>query len=288
MKSWISSHILSDEFQASPSGRMLRSFIRKTRSIYPYSPRFMLDTQAIERPNYAYCMLHAAHLAKKLGLSSISAIEFGVAGGNGLAFMVSFAEQVKETTGVEVECYGFDTGVGMPDPEGPEDVPYWFRAKQYPMDEPALRKKVPNGKLVLGNVRETIETFVETYRPAPIGAIFNDFDYWSSTRDSFRQFDRVAEQSDHFLPRIMMYFDDLVGTEGEMFGPANGQIAAINEYNAKNKDVVIHLNQNLLPRIHIKYRYQIYYAHLLAHSSYSTYLGDAQQGGIFNALKLRA
>jgi hypothetical protein len=288
LKSWISSYILSDEFQGSPSGRILRGFIQRTRSLYSYSPWFLLDTQAIERPHYAYCMLHAARLAQKLGLSSISAIEFGVAGGNGLAFMVKLAGHVKTATNVTVECYGFDTALGMPDPEGPKDLPYWFRAAQYPMDHAALRRKVPDAKLVIGKVRDTIGTFVEKYRPAPIGAIFNDVDYWSSTLDTFRLFDRVGEQSDHFLPRIMMYFDDVIGSEAEMYGPANGQLAAIREFNATRHDAAIYLNQNLLPRSHINYRYQIYYAHLFSHIRYSTFLGDSQQGGIFDALRLQA
>jgi hypothetical protein len=86
----------------------------------------------------------------------------------------------------------------------------------------------------------------------------------------------------------MMYLDDIIGSVGEMYGPHNGQLAAINDYTASNKDVYIHLNQNLLPRYHLKYRYQIYYTHLLAHPKYETYLGDAQQTAIFDALKLRA
>jgi len=287
MKSWVGAQILTEEFQASVWGRLLRKVIRSTRSLYSYSPWFLLDTQALDRPNYAYCMLHAARLAQKLGLDRISAIEFGVAGGNGIAFMADFAKQVKSATGVTVDIYGFDTGVGMPPPEGPKDLPYWFQAAQYPMDQEALRRKVPEAELVIGNVRDTINSFIEKYKPAPIGAIFNDVDYFSSTLDSFSLFDRVSEQSEHFLPRIMMYFDDIIGSEAEMYGPFNGQWAAINEYNNRNPDVKIHLNQNLLPKNHIKYRWQIYYTHLFAHDRYSTFLGDAQQGGIINALRLK-
>lgn len=288
MKRWISSFILSDEFQGSTSGRLVRGLIKRTRSLYSYNPWFLLDTQALERPNYAHCMLHAARLAQKLGISRISAVEFGVAGGNGIVFMTTFAEQVKKATGVTVDCYGFDTGVGMPNPEGPKDLPYWFRAEQYPMDEEALRRKIPNATLVIGNIRDTISNFVEVYRPAPIGAVFNDVDYWSSTLDSLKLFDRVKEQSSSFLPRVIMYFDDIIGSEAEMYGPSNGQLAAIDEYNACNKDVSIHLNQNLLQKNHIKYRYQIYYAHLFAHKRYSDFLGDSQQNGIIEALRLRS
>ncbi|SNS10462.1 hypothetical protein SAMN06295912_101364 [Sphingomonas laterariae] len=258
-----------------------------TRNIYNYNPWFLLDTQAIERPNYAYCMLHAAQLAKRLGHERISAIEFGVAGGNGIAFMADFAKQVQRVTGVAVEIYGFDTGAGMPDPEGPKDLPYWFRAAQYPMDRDALQKKVPDATLVIGNVRDTVGSFVETYRPAPIGAVFNDVDYWSSTLDSLHLFDRAAGQADHFLPRIAMYFDDIIGSPAEMYGAYNGQLAALREYNNTTPDVKIDLNQNLLPLSHLRYRYQIYYAHLFAHPRYSDFLGDDQQGEIHNALRLQ-
>jgi hypothetical protein len=155
------------------------------------------------------------------------------------------------------------------------------------MDQDALRKKVPDAKLVIGNIRETIGSFIETYRPAPIGVVFNDVDYWSSTLDSFRIFQNIGDKSGHFLPRIFMYFDDIIGTDSEMYGPYNGQLAAINEFNATVEDVKIHLNQNLLMKSHLNYRYQIYYCHLFAHPRYNEYLGDAQQAKIFNALKLQ-
>ena len=50
---------------------------------------WLLDTSVREahgrlRPNYTWALLHAGHLAKTLGIRRISAIEFGVAGGNGL------------------------------------------------------------------------------------------------------------------------------------------------------------------------------------------------------------
>src|SRR5262245_39718650 len=39
------------------------------------------------RPYYGHCMLQAARLARQLGYPTLSAIEFGVAGGNGLLHM---------------------------------------------------------------------------------------------------------------------------------------------------------------------------------------------------------
>lgn len=267
-------------------GVLLRRFVASTRGVFNYSPLFLLDTQVIERPHYAYCMLNAALLARRLGHTEISAIEFGVAGGNGLKFMCEFADSVKKMTGVSVQCYGFDTGKGMPPPEGEKDLPFWFREAQYVMDEPALRAKLPEAKLVIGEVKDTIPSFLETHNPAPIGAMFNDVDYWSSTLHSFALFDKAATNPDHFLPRTFIYFDDIIGRHNEMYGPFNGQLAAMHEYNASQDSVKIHLNQNLLPQAHLKYRYQIYYAHLFAHPKYNDYIGDKDQEILEDYLRL--
>lgn len=268
------------------AGVLLRRFLRATKNTINYSPRFLMDAQALDRPHYAYCLLSAAALARQLGKTRISAIEFGVAGGNGLKFMCDFAQDVKKMTGVSVDCYGFDTGKGMPPPKGEKDLPYWFREAQYAMDEPALRKRLPDAKLVIGEVKETIPGFFDTHDPAPIGAIFNDVDYWSSTRDSFALFNAASSHPQNFLPRIFMYFDDIIGWSQEMYGPFNGQLAAMHEFNASQEAVKIHLNQNLMPLLHLKYRHQIYYAHLFAHPDYNTYIGDANQEAVENALRL--
>lgn len=286
MKNALARILLSKEFQLSMGGVLLRRFLRASRGAFNYSPEFLMDAQALDRPHYAYCMFGAASMAKRLGQNRISAIEFGVAGGNGLKFMCDLSVEVKKRTGVSIDCYGFDTGKGMPPPDGPKDLPYWFKEAQYAMDEPALRAKVPDGNLVIGEVKDTIPSFCESHDPAPIGAIFNDVDYWSSTRDSFELFNFAKSRPQNFLPRTYMYFDDILGWEHEMYGPFNGQLAAMHEYNASQEDVKIHLNQNLLPQTHLKYRHQIYYAHLFAHPDYNKYIGNADQTKLESALKL--
>ena len=287
MKDTIGRAILSPQFQNSLLGSAARALVRTTRGVYPYSGEFLADFNAIERPHYAYCMLGAARLAARLGKDRISAVEFGVAGGNGLAFMCDFAKEVRRATGVTVDCIGFDSGQGMPEPQGKEDLPYWFKAEQYKMDVPALQARVPEAKLVLGEIADTVAGFVERERPAPIGAIMNDVDYYSSTLASFRLFDQAKKHPTSFLPRLFMYFDDIIGSETEMYGPFNGQLAAIQTYNATQDDCKIHLNQNLLPSTHLTFRYQIYYAHLLSHPDYSKYVGGTQQLDLEQALRLR-
>src|SRR5689334_6603103 len=110
MKHMMGRAILSPQFQNSILGSVARTVVRKTRRLYPYSGEFLSDFNVIERPHYAYCMLGAARLAARLGIDQVSAIEFGVAGGNGLKFMCDFAKEVRRATGVAVDCFGFDTG----------------------------------------------------------------------------------------------------------------------------------------------------------------------------------
>ncbi len=288
MKQAIGNFLLSPSFQNSIWAGPVRRMIRATSSVYSYSPHFLSDMQVIQRPHYAYCLLRAADLARRLDIPKISAIEFGVAGGNGLAFMRDFSREVTKATGIEIDCYGFDTGQGMPDPEGPKDLPFWFRAAQYRMDQDKLRARLPDATIVIGDIRETVGSFVEKYKPAPIGVIFNDTDYWSSTLASFRLFDSAAKYPGHFMPRIFKYFDDIIGVATEMYGPYNGQLAAIEEFNAAHQSVKIHLNQNLIPYTHIFWRYQIYYAHLFDHPLYNKYIGGASQEVLESELKLRS
>jgi hypothetical protein len=287
MKSFISRIILSEEFQLTVWAKLIRRLITYSSKFYRFSPMFLIDSQASERPHYAYCMLNAAILGKMLGHSKISAIEFGVAGGNGLAFMCDFAKEVHRATGVEIVCYGFDTGKGMPPPKGEKDLPYWFKENQYAMDRQALVKRGLSDNLIIGDIKDTIPGFLKTHNPPPIGAVFNDLDYWSSTRDSLKLFDEAALRPDNFLPRLFMYFDDVIGGVTEMYGPNNGQLSAISEFNYLNDKIKIHLNQNLLPKLQIKYRFQIYYAHIFMHPLYENYVGGNQQESLEKLLRLK-
>jgi hypothetical protein len=274
--------VVSEKFQASAFAPLARKFYKNSTDA-----KWLVDSHASSRPHYSYCLYHAAVLAKRLGLTDISAIEFGVAGGNGLKFMVDFSELVKRATGVTIHCYGFDTGKGMPPPQGALDLPYWFQSGQYAMNQQAL---VPAGlldKVILGDVADTVKTFLKDRKPAPIAAIFADMDYWSSTRDSFHMFADVKNNAQHFMPRIFMYYDDIIGTEVEMYGPYNGQLAAIEEFNKAHKNAKIHLNQNLLHKLHFRQRYQIYYAHFFDHPLYDKFVGHSDQEVMEQLLKFR-
>jgi hypothetical protein len=260
---------------------------RLARVLHRYAPlplEVELRLNLAERPSYLYCAYHAAELARRLGLRRISAIEFGVAGGNGVIFLEQAARKIEQTLGVTIEVYGFDTGGGLPNVTLAEDLPYWFRPQQYKMDVAALQTRLHSAKLVLGNVAETVRDFFSKYQPAPVGAIFNDLDLYTSTCDSLKLFDADVR---HFAPRVFMYFDDVIGTEFEMYSECNGQLLALSEFNRRQCEVYIGLNQNLVARPDITYARQIYYAHIKKHPLYSEYIGGDDQVWMEGALRLK-
>lgn len=277
------------EYPLGVRGRLRRALMRRLERLRPVGMVDRIRYGLEERGAYAYCLYHAAALAARLGVPRISVLEFGVAGGNGLMALERIAEGLRRDGAlpVEVEIYGFDTGAGMPPPEGAEDLPYWFRESQYAMNQDALRARLTRAQLEIGPVRETVPAFLARGTAAPVGAMLIDVDYYSSTRDCLRIFDTAA-LAERFLPRVHLYLDDVIGQEWEMYGPHSGLLKAVEEFNATHADKAIHLNQNLRPHAHLPYRYQIYYAHLFSHPQYGSYVGGTAQTALEDQLRLRA
>ena len=130
----------------------------------------LIKLGAVDRPNYAYIVYQAADLARRLGLPRISVLEFGVAGGRGLLNLEHHAKTVSALTGIGIEVYGFDTGMGLPPPQGYRDLPYVWQESNFKMDQEALKKRLTSAKLVLGLVEDTVKSFVKDFSPAPVGA----------------------------------------------------------------------------------------------------------------------
>jgi len=61
-----------------------------------------LEIDALDRPYYGYGLLRAAKEAKALGLNRISAIEFGVARGNGLIAIEKLGKAITRICGVRI------------------------------------------------------------------------------------------------------------------------------------------------------------------------------------------
>jgi hypothetical protein len=232
-----------------------------------------------DRPHYAYGVHQGALLAKGLGLTSISVVEFGVAGGRGLVALERIADQASRTTGVRIEVYGFDRAVGLPEVSDFRDLPYTWRKGFFEMDIGALAARLRRAKLVIGDIAETVPTFVEQHDPAPIAFVSVDVDYYSSTVDALKIFDLPPER---MLPRVMCYFDDTVGEDHVLQNHYVGELLAIEEFNEahpRQKVVPIH-GLSAKRDIPASWNDAMYAMHRFDHPGYDTYVGpdpSAQQ-----------
>ena len=199
-----------------------------------WSLKTKLELDWFPYPYYAYCLNHASIQARRLGLERISAIEFGVAGGNGLVAMETIVAALAMEHGVAIDVYGFDTGVGLPPSADPRDLPYAWRRGFYRMDRPALEARLRSARLVIGDVRETVPDFLATAAGvAPIGFVSFDLDYYSSTVDALRLFDDAPSATR--LPRTFCYFDDIIGKDDELHCEHVGELLAIAEFNRRHE-----------------------------------------------------
>jgi len=180
------------------------------------------------RKPYAWGMLQGALLGAGLGLKRVSAVEFGVAGGNGLVAMEAIADRIEQLVNVKIDIYGFDSGVGLPAPADYRDVPNLCSPGLYAMDEGKLRSRLHRSKLVLGEIKNTVGEFVAS-NPAPLSFIACDFVLYASTAHGLKILD-AAEAT--VLPRVHCYFDDVLGFT---YADYNGERLAIHEFNAAHQ-----------------------------------------------------
>jgi hypothetical protein len=219
------------------------------------------------RPNYTWSVLHAASIAARTGRERISVLEFGVAGGNGLVALERAAEAAEAELRVGVDVYGFDTGGGLPPPLDERDAPFLMDEGDFPMDPELLRSRLSRAELVLGDVKETIQGFLDR-SPAEIGFISFDLDYYSSTLDALAI---LKVDHRHLMPRVLCYFDD---THGYPWGDFNGARLAIREYNEgleEHRLAELHGLRYLLPASERASRWPeaMYVAHAFRHPAYS-------------------
>jgi hypothetical protein len=248
---------------------VIRGLVRRGAS---YSTRVEWD--AHDYPHFGYGLLQAALQARGLGLPAISAIEFGVAGGNGLAALERHADGVEALTGVAVSCFGFDAGSGMPEPADVRDLPYIWRKGYFTMDVEALRRRLRRSELVLGDVRETLPVFLQRAGIPPVGFVSFDLDYYSSTVAALAVLD--GPDATH-LPRTFCYFDDIIGDDHELHSPYAGELLAIAEFNAAHEQRKLAPIQGLRHkrRIQSVWNDQLYVMHDFGHREYATHLGPA-------------
>ena len=259
-------------FNPNPVRALATKVCRKFK-IGSYERRLKLG--AVEKPWYGYMVYHAACLAKKLQHKRISVLEFGVAGGNGLLNLEAHAQEITKLLDVEIDIYGFDTGKGLPEPTDFRDLPYHWRGGFYEMDETKLKRKLNSAQLVLGDIKETAKGFFEAYQPAPIGAVAYDFDYYSSTVHALKM---LEADDQFFLPRVFSYFDDIIGSEIELYNDNTGERLAINEFNDTHSDVKICPAYHLLGQQPAEsWHPKIWISHFYRHPRYNDFVSLENQ-----------
>jgi hypothetical protein len=178
------------------------------------------------RPYYAMCLYYAALQAKRLGYSAMTAVELGVAGGNGLLCMSDHADAIQKELGVEVVVVGFDAGSGLPESSDSRDLKYYWSAGAFPMDCQALQARIAGkAELVIGNVADTCQEW-NPEPNAPLGMIAFDLDLFSSTMAAFSHLEKR-----NVLPRIWCYFDDIADFPQSCLTDFLGVAAAIKDFN---------------------------------------------------------
>ena len=218
------------------------------------------------RPQYAWGVVQGAALARVLGVSRVSVLEFGVAGGHGLLALECAAAAVETLTGVRVDVFGFDSGAGLPRPVDYRDQPnMWFEG-QLPMDHGRLLAALSRASLRIGPVDETVPRFVAAH-PAPVAFVSFDLDLYSSTRDAL-----VLFQADHrlLLPRVLSYFDDIFGYSYNDFCGERLAIREFNEGGEARKISPVRGLRYFLPRstFHDLWPDGMHFAHLFDHPLY--------------------
>jgi len=253
-----------------PKNIFPRRLLRQIAKYSAYLPR-RIEWDAIEKPPYAYGTYYAALQAHGLGISKISVIEFGVNGGNGLVALEKIAKEVSEYTRVTVDVYGFDTGVGMPEPVDYRDLPYVWKRGFYRMDTELLRKKLKTATLILGDVADTVIKFIEEHKPSPVGFVAFDLDYYSSTVAALRLFDNAQS---FFLPRVFCYFDDCVGDDYQLHSHYTGELLAIEEFNGNHDNMKLAKIHGLSykRRIPDAWNEEMYGLHIFDHKLYKNYI----------------
>ena len=75
----------------------------------------LLDAvRAEEYPQYGYGVVQATALAARLGVGALSALELGVAGGNGLVALEQLCRRHGGRSGIDLRAFGFDLVEGLP------------------------------------------------------------------------------------------------------------------------------------------------------------------------------
>ena len=232
--------------------------------------KYLSLRQKTFRPHYETILLESCKEAKKLGVNSVSVLELGVAGGNGIIALEKYKKSIENNLKIKIDIYGFDTGEGLPRTNLKEDLVFVWKQGQYKTDKDLIKKKT-NSKIFYGDIKNTINDFIKL-NPNKICSIFCDLDYYSSTKAFLDQINNLKK---YLLPRVLCYFDDLHVPENYI-SDINGELLAINEFNSSNTSCKLgisidHIQEFKFPLA----KGLIYMLHVFDNPDYNKFIGHA-------------
>lgn len=196
-----------------------------------YAFRWAALFDAVRYPAYALGLQTACRYAQLAGARGFTAVEFGIAGGNGLRELAAYAGKISKRTGLEIHVVGFDTGMGLPPSSGYRDAPWLWRSGDFPCDMDLLRRSIPpTTELVIGLVEETLPRWLSQPSRLPIGFVSVDVDYFSGSEAILNALGNADASS--LLPFVSFYFDDILRY---LTPRSTGEYAAITEFNASHR-----------------------------------------------------
>jgi hypothetical protein len=131
--------------------------------------------------------------------------------------------------------------------------------------------------LILGDASETFGALFAR-GIAPLGFVSFDMDHYTPTAAVLAHLDERAEDT-RFLPRLPLYFDDVVGKRGQDYNVYTGELLAIQEFNEVNKRVKIDEDRYFrsLP-LNFEWHHGCYTMHRFDHPSYDVYVKSGVDG----------
>jgi hypothetical protein len=187
---------------------------------------------AVRYPSYAAGLQTACKYAALAGRTGFTAIEFGVAGGNGLVELSKYAARLAQRTGMNIKVVGFDAGSGLPISPDRRDAPWLWNPGDFPSDVDRLRRLLPpETDLVVGRIQDTLPRWLNEKSHLPIGFVSVDVDLYSGAAAICEAM--ASADVSFLLPFVSFYFDDAL----RFLTPrSTGELAAVSEFNSSNSN----------------------------------------------------
>jgi hypothetical protein len=185
--------------------------------------------------HYPMGLAHGILQAACSGYNKITAIEFGVGPGGGFRNLLKAADFYRRHFNIEIEIYGFDNGVGLPDPvPGYKDHPeIWSQGQFVAANLEVWQTQLPPwAHFVVGDVKETVPVFCKEFAKgdSKVAFVSVDVDYYSSSVFALKILDMPPTC---YVPAVPMHMDDVQSLI--TFSEYAGQELAIKEFNDAHK-----------------------------------------------------